>query len=176
MSVSKRKPNIYWMELREGDWRFLVAATEEGLCFVGSQGGSMDELTKWANAQFKDGYALIRDDNKLAQYAAQLIEYLQGKRTSFDLATELRGTAFQQSVWTAMSEIGYGDTATYSQIAERIGKPEAVRAVGTAIGRNPALIVLPCHRIVGKNGALTGYRGGLEIKERLLKLESRCPL
>lgn len=173
MSVSNRKPNIYWTELNEGDWRLLIAATEEGLVFIGSQGGSADELTKWASARFKDGYELILDDSKLAPYKAQLAEYLQGKRTSFDMATALRGTAFQQVVWSAMSEIGYGDTATYSQIAERIGKPEAVRAVGTAIGRNPALIVLPCHRIVGKNGALTGYRGGLEMKERLLTLERK---
>ncbi|WP_027084712.1 methylated-DNA--[protein]-cysteine S-methyltransferase [Cohnella panacarvi] len=171
MSVSNRKPELYWTGLREGDWRLIVAATEEGLAFIGSQGGTIDELAKWANAQYKDGCELIRDDNRLAPYTEQLIEYLQGQRTSFDLATALRGTAFQQSVWSAMSEIGYGDTATYSQIAERIGKPDAVRAVGSAIGRNPALIVLPCHRIVGKNGALTGYRGGLEMKERLLRLE-----
>lgn len=171
MSVSNRKPKLYWTELREGDWRLVVAASEEGLAFIGSQGGSIDELTKWASTPYKDGYELIRDDNKLATYTEQLIEYLQGKRHSFDLRTALPGTAFQQAVWSAMSEIGYGDTATYSQIAERVGKPAAVRAVGTAIGRNPALIVLPCHRIVGKNGALTGYRGGLEMKERLLTLE-----
>jgi O-6-methylguanine DNA methyltransferase len=171
MSVSNRKPELYWTELREGEWRLVVAATEEGLSFIGSQGGLIDELTKWASTQYKNGYELIRDDNKLAPYAEQLSEYLQGKRQAFNLPTALRGTAFQQAVWSAMSEIGYGDTATYSQIAERVGKPEAVRAVGTAIGRNPALIVLPCHRVVGKNGALTGYRGGLEMKDWLLRLE-----
>ncbi len=171
MNESNRKPDLHWTELREGEWRLIIAATEEGLVFIGSQGGSVDELTEWASRQYRHGFELIRDNDKLASYTAQLIEYLQGKRHAFDLPTALRGTSFQQSVWAAMSEIGYGDTATYSQIAQRIGKPEAVRAVGTAIGRNPALIVLPCHRVVGKNGALTGYRGGLEMKDRLLRLE-----
>lgn len=171
MSVSNRKHDLYWTELSEGDWRLIVAASEGGLVFIGSQGGSIEELTGWASKQYRDNFELIQDDDKLAPYTEQLIEYLHGNRDTFALPTELRGTAFQRSVWSAMSEIGYGDTATYSQIAEKIGKPEAVRAVGAAIGRNPALIVLPCHRIVGKNGALTGYRGGLEMKERLLRLE-----
>ncbi|MFC5530199.1 methylated-DNA--[protein]-cysteine S-methyltransferase [Cohnella yongneupensis] len=176
MSQTQPSPqtvNVYWTELRYAEWHLVVAATEEGLCYVGSQGGSQPEFTAWAQARFGDRCVLSHDEGKLASYVSQLTEYLQGVRKTFDVPTDLRGTEFQQSVWSAMNEIAYGQTATYSQIAERIGKPEAVRAVGTAIGRNPALIALPCHRIVGKNGTLTGYRGGLKMKERLLGLESR---
>jgi methylated-DNA-[protein]-cysteine S-methyltransferase len=173
MSQSLTKPNIYWSDLHEAEWRLVIAATDKGICFVGSQDGDVKELTKWADSRFKGGYVLKQDDVRIEPYRAQLIDYLQGKRSAFDMATDHGGTAFQQLVWTAMSDIGYGTTATYSEIARRIGKPEAVRAVGTAIGRNPALVVLPCHRIIGKNGALTGYRGGLAMKERLLSLERR---
>ncbi|MFD0670167.1 methylated-DNA--[protein]-cysteine S-methyltransferase [Cohnella sp. GCM10027633] len=171
MSGTRTKVDVYWTELREAEWRFVVAATDEGLCYVGSQDGSPSDLAAWADARYGGQYELSRDDRKLAPYIGQLTEYLQGKRKAFELKTDVGGTAFQNSVWQAMNEVGYGATATYSDIAERIGRPSAVRAVGTAIGRNPALIALPCHRIVGKNGALTGYRGGLDMKEMLLKLE-----
>ncbi|MNG17458.1 Methylated-DNA--protein-cysteine methyltransferase, inducible [compost metagenome] len=104
-------------------------------------------------------------------YIQQLDEYLSGKRSEFSLPLDLRGTGFQQGVWAALNDISHGETVSYSQVAESLGKSNAVRAVGTAIGANPVLIVVPCHRVVGKNGALTGYRGGLLNKEKLLKLE-----
>ena len=101
----------------------------------------------------------------------QLSEYLIGKRQNFDLPLNPRGTVFQQQVWEALSDIPYGETRSYKQIAEAIGNPKAVRAVGMANNRNPLLIVVPCHRVIGANGKLVGYGAGIEKKEFLLKLE-----
>lgn len=101
----------------------------------------------------------------------QLNEYLQGIRKIFDLPLNPRGTEFQKQVWKALLEIPYGETRSYKQIAETIGNPKAVRAVGMANNRNPLLIVVPCHRVIGANGKLTGYGAGLEKKEFLLRLE-----
>ncbi|MFJ6112564.1 methylated-DNA--[protein]-cysteine S-methyltransferase [Agrococcus sediminis] len=112
-----------------------------------------------------------RDDAAFADAAQQLAEYWAGERTAFDLPLAPVGTPFQQRVWQALREIPYGETRTYGWIAERIGQPTAVRAVGLANGRNPCSIVVPCHRVVGSSGALTGYAGGVERKRFLLDLE-----
>ena len=102
----------------------------------------------------------------------QLSEYFAGKRTAFELPLDLAyGTAFQQSVWQALLKIPRGGTASYGEVSQRIGKPAAVRAVGAAIGRNPVSIIVPCHRVLGADGSLTGYAGGLERKIALLRLE-----
>lgn len=103
---------------------------------------------------------------------AQLQEYFQGKRKEFSLPLDLRGTPFQIKVWRALQKVRYGETATYGEIARKIGKPNAFRAVGNACGANPIPIVIPCHRIIGKNGDLTGFAGGLEIKRQLLEFEA----
>jgi methylated-DNA-[protein]-cysteine S-methyltransferase len=103
---------------------------------------------------------------------AQLDDYFDGKRKSFELRLAPRGTAFQRRVWQELATIPYGATTTYAAIARSIGKPLAVRAVGAANGKNPLSIVVPCHRVIGKNGTLTGYAGGLASKRRLLELES----
>ena len=101
----------------------------------------------------------------------QLSEYLKGERKSFDLPLRMKGTDFQQRVWNALLDIPYGETRSYEQIAEAIGKPKAVRAVGMANNRNPLLIVVPCHRVIGADGKLVGYGAGIEKKEFLLRLE-----
>ena len=101
----------------------------------------------------------------------QLDEYFAGTRTVFDFPCAPQGTPFQQKVWAALCEIPYGETRSYKQIAEAVGKPKACRAVGMANNRNPIIIVIPCHRVIGANGALTGYGGGLEMKRALLELE-----
>lgn len=103
--------------------------------------------------------------------AAQLDEYFLGRRKVFDLPMQLAGTKFQKSVWNAIRQIPYGEVRTYSQIAAAIGNPKAVRAVGQAANRNPLWILIPCHRVVGNGGALTGYAGGLAMKQALLELE-----
>lgn len=161
---------IFWSKLAHEAWNMYIAATSEGLCFVGSQNQSVDELRAWAAAR-KPSYTLTQDDEKMRPYAMELIEYLQGTRTSFTVPFSLHGTPFQLKVWKALNEIPYGQTRSYSDIADWIQKPASVRAVGAAIGANPILITVPCHRVIGKSGALTGYRGGMEMKTKLLQLE-----
>ncbi len=109
---------------------------------------------------------------KLIPYVEQLTAYLNGQLTEFDLPIHVKGTAFQLAVWDALKTLPYGATTSYTAIAERIGKPKAVRAVGSAIGANPILAIIPCHRVIGKNGKLTGFRSGLAMKEFLLQLEN----
>lgn len=111
-------------------------------------------------------------NNSVLQNAArQLEEYFAGTRNRFDLDLDFAGTPFQKQVWAALLTIPFGETRTYRQIAEQIGNPTAVRAVGAANGRNPISIVAPCHRVIGASGKLTGFAGGLEAKQRLLTLE-----
>jgi methylated-DNA-[protein]-cysteine S-methyltransferase len=105
--------------------------------------------------------------------AAQLAEYFDGKRKSFDLPLSLRGTAFQLSVWKALQSIPIGETRSYKDVATLIGNPKATRAVGMANNRNPIAIIIPCHRVIGTDGSLTGYAGGLPVKQYLLDLEKR---
>lgn len=107
----------------------------------------------------------------LLETQQQLNEYFQGHRTQFDLALDFAGTEFQQKVWQALLTIPFGETRSYKQIAEQIGNVKAVRAVGAANGKNPISIIAPCHRVVGANGKLVGFAGGLENKDVLLKLE-----
>lgn len=165
------KTLIWWMQIEAEPGALFLAATPSGLCFVGSAGAAFEELERWSNRTFRGGSVLTRDDEAMAPYARQLIAYLKGELNAFSVAFDLTGTPFQQAVWQALQEIPYGKTWSYSDIAERIGRPSSVRAVGTAIGANPVLIGIPCHRVIGKNGALTGYRGGLPMKRHLLELE-----
>ena len=117
-------------------------------------------------------YEGIKQETPLINEAyRQLSEYLLGERKSFDLPLNPQGTVFQQQVWKSLCDIPYGETRSYKQIAEAIGNPKAVRAVGMANNRNPLLIVVPCHRVIGADGKLVGYAAGIEKKEFLLKLE-----
>lgn len=113
-----------------------------------------------------------RDANKLKSVTDQLKAYFAGKLTSFEVDLAPVGTPFQQRVWAALCQIPYGRTASYLDIARAIGNEKACRAVGGANGKNPIPIIIPCHRVIGKNGKLVGFSSGLEIKARLLKLES----
>ena len=110
-------------------------------------------------------------DPVLAVAARQLRAYFDGQLTEFDLPLTLDGSEFQRTVWAGLQTIGYGETMSYGQLADRIGQPAAARAVGLANGRNPVSIVVPCHRVIGADGSLTGYGGGLDRKELLLRLE-----
>ena len=111
------------------------------------------------------------DEPVLAEARRQLAEHFAGERTDFDLPLAPPGTAFQQRVWAELQRIPFGTTATYGEIATRLGDPKAVRAVGLANGRNPIAVVVPCHRVIGSDGKLRGYAGGIERKQRLLALE-----
>jgi methylated-DNA-[protein]-cysteine S-methyltransferase len=106
----------------------------------------------------------------------QLAEYFAGERDDFDLPLEMNGTDFQRAVWKALTKIPFGETRTYAQIAKAIGRPNAVRAVGAANGANPICVIVPCHRVIGSDGSLTGFGGGLPRKKWLLAHETRLPL
>lgn len=118
-----------------------------------------------------------RDDAPFARARVQIDEYFAGKRTAFDLALDhegIGGTEFQRRVWAALMDIPYGETISYGELARRIGQPAAVRAVGLANGRNPVSLIVPCHRVIGAGGKLTGYGGGMARKSLLLALETRA--
>jgi methylated-DNA-[protein]-cysteine S-methyltransferase len=117
----------------------------------------------------RTGWSL--DQEAFSDAAEQLDAYFAGERTDFDVELDLRGTEFQQRVWKALLTIPYGETRSYGEIAEQVGAPGAARAVGLANGRNPIAIIVPCHRVVGASGQLTGYGGGLDRKLALLELE-----
>lgn len=114
----------------------------------------------------------IRETQLIREAADQLMDYLAGKRKMFVIPIAMEGTEFQRKVWEALIAIPYGETRSYTEIAATIGQPKACRAVGMANNKNPIAIIVPCHRVIGANGKLTGYAGGLDTKEKLLELES----
>jgi methylated-DNA-[protein]-cysteine S-methyltransferase len=140
----------------------LLAGDDEGLKFVGfPEGkGQVQPQSEWK-----------KDDRAFKDVKKQLDEYFAGKRKKFDLKLAPSGTAFQREVLTALRQIPYGETRSYQDIASGVGRPRAVRAVGAANGRNPLPIIIPCHRVIGANGSLTGFGGGLPVKQYLLDLE-----
>jgi methylated-DNA-[protein]-cysteine S-methyltransferase len=142
----------------------LLAANEQGLSMLAFADGRRRILPQpdWR-----------RDDAAFAEVIRQLRAYFGGKLTKFELPLALQGTPFQLRVWNALCAIPYGTTTSYGELAKQIGQPKAVRAVGLANGANPIAIIVPCHRVIGSNGKLTGYGGGLPLKENLLALEAR---
>ena len=147
-----------------------LAASPAGLCGVWFE-GQRHEPSRWLHG---DTAWAETDDHPLLQEAAlQLQQYLGGEREGFDLPLDLSGgTPFQQDVWRALLAIGRGGTTSYGQLSHSLGRPRAVRAVGAAVGRNPLSVVVPCHRVLGADGSLTGYAGGLDRKTALLALEN----
>ena len=146
----------------------VVFQTTLGPVVISEQDGAITELffaKDTPDGEDKQITPLLKEAEK------QLLEYLSGNRRKFDLKLEAKGTEFQKTVWNTLQEIPYGETRSYKQVAEMLGRPEASRAVGMANSKNPILILTPCHRIVGSDGKLTGYAGGLEIKKTLLELE-----
>jgi methylated-DNA-[protein]-cysteine S-methyltransferase len=155
--------------IRKAHWNgpmgtMIVAATDRGIAGVWFEG--QKHLPEHASWPFDESDELLR------QAIAQLDDYFAGRRASFDLPLDLQaGTPFQQSVWKALLAIPHGATTNYGALSREMGVPAAARAVGAAVGRNPVSIVVPCHRVLGSGGSLTGYAGGLERKSALLKLE-----
>lgn len=156
---------VYWRTLICRGWQIHIGATARGLCFTGGWNQGFEDLAAWAEKRFTQP-VFIRDDKGLAEYAEQLQAYLNGKRTHFSFPVDLAGTPFQLAVWKALSEIPYGSTCSYSDIAEHIEKQAAVRAVGAAIGANPLLMVVPCHRVIGKSGQAHGIPGRIGYEKR----------
>jgi methylated-DNA-[protein]-cysteine S-methyltransferase len=160
----KFHPSIVQMRYESPLGPMIVAATNHGLAGLWFEGQRhLPESSGWP---VKPQHPVLR------RTVAQLDEYFGGKRTRFELPLDLQGgTAFQQSVWQALLSIPPGGTTSYGVLSQRIGQPAAVRAVGAAVGRNPLSIVVPCHRVLGSDGSLTGYAGGLQRKSALLQLE-----
>jgi len=173
-SLRESKAELKWTELDTPVGTLLLCRTEDGICRL--EFGGLDEretaVAAWARQWWRD-FALVREDGDpvLAEAVRQLSDYFRGNATAFKLPLDLRGTVFQRNVWKALLDVPYGSTASYRDIAASIGQPKAVRAVGGANNRNPVPIIVPCHRIIGSNGALVGYGGGLPVKEQLLRLE-----
>ena len=164
----KFDPSIVQTTFQSPLGKIIIAATNKGLAGLWFDGQKHlpSELTGSAV------WPSDPDHPVLLEVISQLTEYFSGQRSSFDVPLDLAyGTAFQQSVWLTLLKIPQGGTASYGEVSQRIGKPAAVRAVGAAVGRNPVSIIVPCHRVMGAGGALTGYAGGLARKSALLKLE-----
>ena len=141
--------------------------TPVGKLIIGEENGSITRVT-WT--QLPKNY-LQEETELILKCKNQLDEYFRGERKSFDLPLVLKGTDFQKKVWSALQDIPCGETRTYGEIAKTVGNPKAARAVGMANNRNPIAIIVPCHRVVGADGKLVGYAGGMEQKEKLLQLE-----
>lgn len=161
---------MYYCALIFNDKEHLIAATEKGLAFVGSPNTGLVELVVWIEKN-REGTLLEENNEFMESYRIALEEYFIGERHEFDVPLDVSGTNFQESVWRELVNILYGEIKTYAEIAEAIGNPKAVRAVASAIGQNPVMIVVPCHRVIRKNGMISGYRGGVEMKKDLLELE-----
>lgn len=149
-----------------------IVLSKNGICRIDFSCGELvlKNIERWSRQHFLMDQ-LQQDDVALSDIKKQLNEYFAGKRTTFDCELDLQGTPFQKLVWNALLQIPYGEVQSYKEVAQAIGSPKAVRAVGGANNRNPLPIIVPCHRVVGSNGALVGYGGGLSIKEKLLELE-----
>jgi methylated-DNA-[protein]-cysteine S-methyltransferase len=163
------KINIRYHNTEIGE--VVLSSFQDRLCFL-----DFRERNGRAPVEYRIGRALSaelveQDDEVLTKTCTQLDEYLEGQRREFNIPVLMVGTEFQKRVWKALMGIPYGATATYGQIARDTGNPRAVRAVGSACGANPISIIVPCHRVIGRNRRLVGYGGGLSLKERLLRLE-----
>ncbi|HEX7735318.1 MAG TPA: methylated-DNA--[protein]-cysteine S-methyltransferase [Ktedonobacteraceae bacterium] len=149
-----------------------VIATEKGVCWTGTPGTERTAGLAWMERRLPiAGVVETEAVEPLQRAMEQLRHYFAGEPVQFSCPLDLRGTAFQVSVWEELYRIPYGQTRSYAQIASAIGRPQAVRAVGAANGANPVAVIVPCHRVIGSDGTLTGYGGGLPMKQWLLALE-----
>jgi len=167
----KRLRKIYYASF-EAQWlkKVFVASTERGICGVDFLKSEKEFLRR-----LKRRYPIqvIKDDQKNREALNQLKKYLEGKLKRFDCKLDYRGTPFQKKVWRALTQIPYGETRTYKEIARAIGHPKAFRAVGNANRQNPIPLIIPCHRVVESRGGLGGFGHGIKIKKRLLEFEKR---
>jgi AraC family transcriptional regulator of adaptative response/methylated-DNA-[protein]-cysteine methyltransferase len=150
--------------------RLLGAATSKGVCFVGI-GEEDAALESELRHEFPKAAAIARDEGRLGSAMATILAYLEGSQPHIDLPLDIRATAFQRRVWEELRRIPYGETRSYGEIAEAVGTPRAVRAVGRACATNPVALIVPCHRVVREDGSLSGYRWGLARKQALLERE-----
>jgi O-6-methylguanine DNA methyltransferase len=169
--MGEQVQKLYWTTMESPIGDLAIGATERGVCFIEFvQGDFVPNELVWIGRTFGE-VEFIEASEPLAEARKQLKEYFAGQRQKFTLPLDLYGTEFQKKVWNQLILIPYGEVRSYKQIAEAIGQPKAVRAVGGANNKNPVPIVIPCHRVVGSDGSLVGYGGGLWVKEKLLELE-----
>ncbi len=155
------------------NYDITMGTTSQGLCWL-SLGRVLEEeqaLKLWVKRWFPDQQLFRQRQATNTKLIEEIKEYLTTKRQEFTVPLHQRGTPFQLRVWQELSRIPYGETCSYADIAARVGCPKGSRAIGMANNKNPIAIVVPCHRVIGKNGSLTGYGGGLDLKEKLLRLE-----
>ena len=173
VSTSETKiDTLYWSSTPSPYGVCVVMATHKGVCWAGTPGTPAYEGFDWVKRRLRTEHIVEGEQiAPLAQAMDELRRYLAGERVQFTCPLDLHGTAFQIAVWEELFRIPYGQTRTYAEIANAIGRPTAVRAVGAANGSNPVAIIVPCHRVIGSNGSLTGYGGGLPTKQWLLSLE-----
>jgi len=164
---------IVWAAMKSRIGTIRVAATSRGVCKIALGKETAADFFGWLKRRIGDAPRRPERSGIVAMALDQIVEYLNGTRREFDLPLDLRGTEFQRSAWSAVAGIPYGQTRTYAQVAHTIGQPLAVRAVGAANGANPLPLVVPCHRVLGSDGSLTGYGGGLDVKQRLLEMEHK---
>jgi methylated-DNA-[protein]-cysteine S-methyltransferase len=163
---------LFWSSVSSPQGLIVVMATEQGVCWTGTPGTPVDEGFAWLRRKMQIEQVIEGETiAPLQQAMDELRRYVRGERVQFSCPLDLHGTAFQVEVWEELFRIPYGETRTYAEIARAIGRPAAVRAVGAANGANPVAIIVPCHRVIGSDGTLTGYGGGLPTKAWLLSLE-----
>jgi O-6-methylguanine DNA methyltransferase len=174
LTTQKQTTMLYWDEVPSPLGPWLVIATEHGVCWISTPGTSLDaslqRIRRWLAFDHVVQQAQVEPLQRAVQ---ELKQYFAGGKVSFSSPLDLQGTPFQISVWQALRDIPYGETRSYAQIAQTVGRPSAVRAVGAANGANPVAVLVPCHRVIGSNGTLTGYNGGLQTKSWLLSLEMK---
>lgn len=171
-----RDSAIRWHRFRSPFGTMRIAASARGLVELSWRAGDDDGFVEGLEARFP-GRPVVRDGDRLARAERELLEYFEGERARFDVPVDLSGLGgFQRQVLEAARRLPFGTVVPYSELARRIGRPKAARAVGNALGRNPVAIIVPCHRIVRTDGSLGGYTGGLEYKRRLLEIEGRDDL
>lgn len=165
----------YWDVAKFQEWILYLVATDSGLTLITWPNQSFKAVENFVNNRLP-GYVLIRDPKRVETFREAVLQSLRiGNGDVRGLSFDLHGSGFQIAVWNALLDIPVGETRTYSEIADEIGRSDAVRAVARAIGANPIAFLIPCHRVVGKNGNLTGYRGGLQLKRTLLQMEGALP-
>ena len=165
---------LYWSSVSSPYGAWLALATERGVCWTGTPGATLEEGVAWVKRrlpieQIVEGEAIP----PIRQAVEELRSFLAGELKQFACPLDIHGTPFQMAVWQAVSQIPYGETRSYQAIAKTIDHPQAIRAVGAANGANPLAPIVPCHRVIGSNGSLTGYGGGLPVKAWLLAMEQK---
>jgi methylated-DNA-[protein]-cysteine S-methyltransferase len=168
-------PKILWTSFESPIGIVFVASTERGLCKVVLPGEGEKRFFRWIERTFPQS-ALVESSREGKAVVSQLLEYFKNKREKFDVALDFHGSDYNVRVWKELVKIPYGTTISYKQLAKRVGTPTAYQTVGHANGMNPIPIIVPCHRVIGSDGSMTGYGGGIKTKEYLLKLEGALML